>query len=351
MKKIFLAVFICSLFSVNAQEGSELADKIVRKFLAETPVPGLAVTVMQGEKIVWSNGYGYADLENQIPVDPSTSLFRIGSVSKPFTAAALGRLFEQGKLDLDKEIQDYVTYFPAKEHPVTVRQVAGHIGGIRHYFGGENLSAKPYKNVRHSLSIFKDDPLIAEPGTEYNYSSYGWNLLSAVVEEVSGQDFLLYMRDSVFDAMGLQHTYADEPDKLLPGRGRYYFKEGGGFINAPYVDNSYKWAGGGFLSTSDDVAYFGHLHLNNKFLSATTFAEWTKSQSTADGKNTSYGIGWRSGIDEQGNAWVGHSGGSIGGTTMLYCYPEHDLVVALIVNMSSAQIGNLARKIGSTFIE
>jgi len=349
---------ICSLLLVlsvcchtSAQETLVRADEVIKDFMSETPVPGLAVTVMQGDQIIWSQGYGYSDLENKVPVMPDQSLFRIGSISKPFTAAAMGRLHDQGKLDLDKDIREYVNYFPEKEYPVTVRQIAGHLGGIRHYFGAENFNTTQYKNVRHGLSIFKDDPLIAEPGTQYNYSSYGWNLLSAAVEEIAEQDFLSYMRDSVFAPLGMDHTHPDALDIILPGRGRYYIKSGDGFANAPYVNNSYKWAGGGFLSTSNDVAHFGRQHLQNEYLTASTFAEWTKPQQTRDGKSTSYGIGWRSETDERGYQWVGHSGGSVGGTTMLYCYPEQDLVVAMIVNLSGAQIGLLARKIAWTFLD
>ncbi|MBX2817780.1 MAG: beta-lactamase family protein [Saprospiraceae bacterium] len=345
---LWIITMACATF-LQAQDGA--LEKLIHQYLSDNPMPGLAVTIGHKGDIIWSQGFGYSDLENRTPVEPAVSLFRIGSVSKPFTAAAMGLLYEQGKLDLDQTIQTYVPYFPEKEHAVTVRQVAGHLGGIRHYQGAENLNKESYKTVRHGISIFREDPLLHPPGSAYQYSSYGWNLLSGVVEGASQQDFLTYMQDSVFTSMALLHTHADEPEKLLPGRGQYYFKHGDGFRPAPYVDNSYKWAGGGFLSTSEDVARFAMQHLDGKFLSDATFKEWTTTQYTSDGKATNYGIGWRSAIDDQGDHWVGHSGGSVGGTTMMLCYPEYDLVVVTITNMSGGQVGGLARQIARMLIE
>ena len=343
MRILFVVLLACSTCFAWSQ--AESPDQLIQEFLQENPMPGLAVTVAHRGKIIWSKGFGYSDLENRVPVHPAVSLFRVGSVAKPMTAAAMGRLYERSMLDLDAEIQTYVSYFPTKSHPVTVRQVAGHLGGIRHYQGVENLNQKAYPNVRSGLAIFKDDDLLHPPGSKYQYSSYGWNLLSAVVEGASDQDFLGYMQDSVFKPMGMLNTHADRPGELIPGRGRYYFRIGESFMPAPYVDNSYKWAGGGFLSTSEDVARFAMQHIQYQFLREDTFQEWTTTQKTLDGSKTNYGIGWRTEVDEQGRPWVGHSGGSVGGSTMMLCYPDEELVIVAVTNMSGGQVGSLARQL------
>lgn len=142
--------------------------------------------------MIWSKGFGYADIENQIPVDPSLTKFRIGSVSKTLTAAAMGDLMKKDRLDPDTIVQTYVPDFPKKEYEITVRQVAGHTAGIRHYRGIEFMSSKLFKTVDEGRAIFEDDPLLFEPGTQYSYSSYGWNLISAVIEGASEEDFLGY---------------------------------------------------------------------------------------------------------------------------------------------------------------
>jgi serine beta-lactamase-like protein LACTB len=138
---------------------------------------GLSVAVSVCGAAVWSASYGFADLENQVPVDEDTR-FRVGSVSKTLTATALAQLAEQGQLDLDAEVQTYVPDFPKKAWPVTVRQVAGHLGGIRHYEGDEFFSADAYASVNDGLAIFADDPLVHQPGSAFLYSTYGWNLPS-----------------------------------------------------------------------------------------------------------------------------------------------------------------------------
>lgn len=315
------------------------ARALAQQWLTERGWPGVSVAVGVDGEIVWSEGFGYADIENRVAVWPETK-FRVGSVSKPLTAAALALLVEQGKLDLDAPVQRYVPSFPDKGKPVTSRLVAGHLAGIRHYRGAEFALAKRYNAVTDSLEIFKDDPLLFDPGARYSYSSYGWNLLSAVVEGASGEKFLDYMNTSVFRRLGLRHTLADENDVLVPHRVRFYQRDSSGVLhNAPYVDNSYKWAGGGFLSTTEDLVRFASAHLQPGSFKAETLKLLFTSQRTTAGEETGYGIGWRVRTDDKGRRTRSHSGGSVGGTTMLLMYPDSGVVVAMAVNLSSARLG------------
>jgi len=223
----------------------EESRAIVRGVMAEAGIPGVSVAVAFHGKVVWSEGFGVSDLEQSTPVTPLTK-FRVGSVSKPITAAGMGVLIEAGKLDLDAPVQKYVPDFPEKRWPITVRQVAGHVAGIRHYAGDEFLNNRRYPDVTTSLEIFEDDPLLFEPGTDYSYSSYGWNLLSAVVEGAAGEEFLSFMRDNVFEPLEMRHSLAGHTDSIVSHRTRFYERNGEGTVlNAPHVDNSYKWAGGG----------------------------------------------------------------------------------------------------------
>jgi len=144
-------------------------------------MPGLQVAVAVAGKLVWSEGFGYADRERKIPVTNATQ-FRIGSVSKPLTAAGLALLYERRKVDLDAPVQRYVPSFPAKRYPITTRELAGHLAGIRHYQDDEFLLNRHFNTVRDGLTIFERDSLLFPPGTKYSYSSYGWNLIAAVIE-------------------------------------------------------------------------------------------------------------------------------------------------------------------------
>lgn len=196
MKRFFaFTFFIFLLGSLFAQDSLaiEQARIKVESFFNANELPGLSVTIAKRGKILLSEGFGYADLENKVPVDPAHSKFRIGSVSKSFSAAALAVLYEHNMIDIDTAIQVYVPSFPLKQYEITVREVGGHLGGIRHYKNSEFLSAKKYNSVLEALDIFKDDPLINEPGTAYVYSSYGWNLVSAAIESAAGEEFLSFM--------------------------------------------------------------------------------------------------------------------------------------------------------------
>ena len=313
-------------------------------------IPGLSVAVGRDSEVIWSEGFGYSDLTHDVRVTPATK-FRVGSVSKPITAAAIGVLLEEGALDLDAPVQTYVPSFPDKQWPVTTRLLAGHLGGIRHYEGDENFSSVRYPTVLSGLAIFQDDPLINEPGTEYSYSSYAWNLISAVIEGASGEAFLDYMDRVVFDPLAMEHTVAGHTDSIIPNRTRFYtLSPTGEVLNAPYVDNSYKWAGGGFLSTPEDLLRFANGHLEPGFLQAETLELLFASQRTRDGTETGYGLGWRSSTNSRGERIVSHGGGSVGGRTMLTMNRDNGLIVAIVANLSSAPMtGELAGRIEELF--
>lgn len=326
-------------------------DTIAQKLFDKEHFPGMAIMIWRDGNYVFEKGYGYADIEHKVQVDPRKSLFRIGSVSKPVTAALLAKLYEEGKLDLDQDIRHYIPYFPQKAHPITTRQLAGHLAGIRHYKGMENMSQRFYPTVKEGLEIFMQDSLIHQPESKFAYSSYGWNLLSAVLEGAGQDDFLSMMTDYVFEPLGLDNMQAEMMSELLENKVVFYQKNlARENTVAPKVDNSYKWAGGGFISSAKDVVDFAVAHLEPGYLQAKTLHELFATQHTSDGKPTNYGIGWRSGEDKKGRQWIGHSGGSVGGTTMMLVYPEEKLVVVTLVNLWQAKTGDLAFKLANQLL-
>lgn len=309
-------------------------------WMASTEAPGVSIAASKDGRLVWSQGIGCADLEQEVPLTPISRL-RIGSVSKPLTSALLGLLVEEGRLDLDAPVQTYVPDFPRKAWPITTRQLAGHLAGVRHYKPGEFESREHYGTVREGLQIFENDPLLFEPGTKFSYSSYGWNLISAVLEGAAHESFLSMMRRRVFGPAGMAHTSADDPTAIVPDRGRFYTRtdDTGAVVNAGYVDNSIKWAGGGFLSTAEDLVTFGNALLEGRLLQPDTLRLLWTSQKTADGKETEYGMGWGVRRDAKGRRRISHSGGAQGGTAYLLIYPEDRFVIAMIVNSDDSFTG------------
>jgi CubicO group peptidase (beta-lactamase class C family) len=314
------------------------ARSFVEKGLA-TKVPGLSVAVAVDGKIVWSEAFGYADLEAKRPVTPATR-FRIASVSKPVTAAGLMLLVERGQLDLDAPVQKYVPDFPVKpEGVITTRLLGGHLAGVRHYQGTETLLNRPFADVHAGLKIFADTPLIAPPGVKFNYSTYGWSLISAVMESAAQRAFLDYMDEEVFKPIGMTHTRPDRAGVVDADRTLFYVTgPDGKFAAAPPIDSSYKWAGGGFLSTAEDLVKFGSALLQPGLLKETSLTSLFTSQKTSEGKPTGYGIGWFVQRDKHGRPFYFHTGGQQGATSVLFMRPDERLVVAIVCNLSDAPI-------------
>ena len=328
-------------------ESRHLMDSL----LATGMTPGMDIAVAIKGKTVWLEGFGFADLEHEVVIIPGETRFRIGSVSKPITAAAMGRLMDQGKMDVDREVQEYVPYFPEKKFPLTVRQVAGHIGGIRHYHNLEFMMAKHFSTVEEGIGIFRDDPLLFEPGTAFSYSSYGYNLVSAAIEGAAGKEFLSVMQKEVFDPIGMKSTCADKNDSIILHRASFYaHNDSDQVINAPYVDNSYKWAGGGFISTTSDLVKFGQAHLKPGYLSEESLMELITPQVLADGDTTSHGMGWFVG-ETNGRYRYGHGGGSIGGITDFVIFPEEELIIVVLSNSSDTRYGNVVGRIVELFLQ
>ena len=306
--------------------------------LLERGCPGASIAVGVEGELVFAEGFGMADLEQELPVTPSTR-FRIGSVSKTITAAALARLWEDERVDIDAPIQRYVPDFPVKPlGDISLRLLGGHLAGIRHYAGLEFLSDRSYRNVRRPLEVFQDDPQLAPPGARFSYTTYGWTLISAGLAGAAEQDFLELLDELVIEPLGMQRTCADRPTPLIPGRARWYQLGADGFLNAPAVDLSNKWAGGGLLSTPTDLVRFGSAHLAPGYLSAESLELLLTPMRDATGASTGYGLGWARREGDGSGPLHGHSGGSVGGTTAFLMHPQSGVVVALVSNLSQAPL-------------
>ena len=346
---IILTLFIHFVFAQNKQADEIIRDKSfssairkAEKFIdslrKKQDIPGISVCVGNKEKILWAEAFGYADMENQAKLS-IYSKFRMGSVSKLLTSLAVGRLYQEGKLDLDAPVQQYVPDYPVKKYPITSRQLAGHVSGIRHYRNGDPLDIPVnYKNVKEGLSIFKDDTLLFKPGTKYQYSTFGYSLLSAVIEGAAHMPFLSYMQDSIFLPFGMTHTVADINDSIIPYRVRFYEHEGKKLLNAALVNNSYKWAGGGFLSTPYDLVNMIRGLLNHKVLYDKTLELLFTPQNLENGTSTNVGIAWRINKTKSGETYIHHGGLIHGGRTFVLFYPESGYIFAVTANISGATL-------------
>jgi serine beta-lactamase-like protein LACTB len=337
---------------------AEQARQLVRASLAEQNLPGFSVAVGIGGEIVWAEGFGWADLENRTPVKPDTR-FRIGTASTALTSVAVGLLLEQGRLKLDDEIQTYVPEFPKKQWPVTLRQLMGHLSGVRNDGGDEGpLMEAHCKRPVDALQYFADRPLLSEPGTKYHYSSYGWILMSAAVEAAAGESFLTFMEKQVFEPLGLVETKADSVAAPAAGRASSYFPRFAadpkyGLDPMREIDYSCYAGSSAFVSTASDLVRFAMAINGGKLLQPATVQLLQTSQRLASGAETGYGLGWDlETVDFAGaqTTTIGHDGDSLGGMVASFVtFPKHGIVVAVLSNSSYADTAGVAVKVAQAF--
>lgn len=319
-------------------------DRLISTEMARRQIPGLSVAIAIADGPVWAKGYGFADLENFVPVT-ERSRFRLASVSKPITAVAVLQLVEQGRASLDDDVRAYLPDFPQKQWTVRIGDLLSHLSGIRGYREGETQSTTHYPNIRDGLVMFAADPLEHEPGSKYLYSSYGFNLVGAAAEVIAGKPFRQLLAERVFGPAGMVHARDDHPFALIPGRVSGYRKTKTGEIqNCVLADTSNKVPGGGMIATATDVVLFGRAVLNGVLLKPETRERMWTPRKTKDGKPVSYGLGWNV-TRFEGKARVYHSGGQPGAATFFDVLPEQKIVVAVLTNLEGAEPKTISEEI------
>jgi CubicO group peptidase (beta-lactamase class C family) len=358
MKSTGIFLLLLALPGAGQSPGFDAAalDAALQEVRAAQGIPAVSCAVAFDGAIRYARAFGYADLENDVPADPET-VFRTASIAKPLTAVAAMRLAHDGKLDLDRPIGGLIPSLPEKPWSMTVRQLLGHQGGVRHYKGGaEARGTRYYPTLEASLGNFKNDPLVAEPGTRFVYTTYGYTLIGRAIEEASGESFAAFMQAVVWEPAGMTRTRVDTHFQLIKNRARGYQRpsarnddttpeDGSGppaeVHNAHLHDTSMKVPGGGIVSTSSDLTRFGLALLEDRLLPRSVRdTMWTVGK-TQDGKTTGYGLGFRVG-SRDGHPVISHSGGQAGTSTLLVIHPGSGVVVALMTNLRGARLGPLA---------
>ena len=309
---------------------SQIEDWAI-KFKEKYNITGLQLSISNNSNNIFSNGYGYSDVELKKEVNSQTQ-FRIASVSKTMTAAAIMQLYSKGLLDLNANIQEYVPEFPMKEHSITVKQVAGHLAGIRDYYGkslDEVFIQKHYNNLSDALELFKNDPLVTKPGSNFLYSSFNYTLLGAAIENISKKSYLDYMHHNIWKPLNMQNTYGEVKDSVMFNKSKFYFPDG---EEATPYDLSYSYAAGGLLSTTDDLVKFGVSIINNKIFNKIIKEEMFQNQLDGKNKPVNYGLGWYIGQNKDGEKVYYHLGELPSTSSLLLLYPERNLVIALLTN-------------------
>ena len=336
----------------------EESRRLAHALLLEENLPGLSVAVERDGQIVWTEGFGWADVESRMPVTPRTQ-FRLGSVSKTLTAAAVALLYERGRIDLDAPVQTYVPAYPHKPWRVTTRHLMGDIAGV-HVIRGDNNDNPPggqCASLDEALATFADEPLLFEPGTRYRFSTYGWILVSAIVEAAAGEPLPLFMTREILEPLGMESTVlddgADVPDitSFYIPRASMRTRLGVRKVTRPH--NSCLAGAGAFFSTPSDLARFGSAMLKPGLLKAETIALLQAPLHLQSGASTDFALGWKIERVQLAGAparMVAHRATPNGSTVALLVFPDQGVVVAAAANIAPAEgVDATGRSIAEAF--
>jgi CubicO group peptidase (beta-lactamase class C family) len=294
--------------------------------------PGAAVIAMRNGQTVLRKGYGMAQLELGVPLEPDT-VFRIASVSKQFTAVAILMLMEQGLLALNDPLTRFLADYPTHGHIIMVEHLLTHTSGIPSYTSlpAWFTQCRNDVSVEALIALFKDEPLQFAPGTRWAYSDSGYHLLGAIIEQLSGQTYAQFLQERIFTPVGMRQTWYDSHVRIVPHRAAGYTKEPDGYTNAVYISSTQLFATGGLASTVDDLALWDAALSSGALLRPETLQRaWTPYR-LANGLPIGYGYGWMVST-WQGRATMEHSGGLPGFDAYVVRVPEERVFVAVLSN-------------------
>jgi CubicO group peptidase (beta-lactamase class C family) len=337
MKKLSFALLLCCFFfqiSI-AQETTPKWSRAtviqqIEDFYESEQVMGMAISISVDSVLVLSEGYGYVDMNKTKKVNPSTTMFRIASLSKPITGTCLGVLVDQNRIAFDESVYKYVSDFPKKKYDFTLRQLAAHTSGIRHYKWYEKENKKDI-SIEEGMKKFKRSKLKFKPGSQYSYSSYAYNLLGLAIEKAVNEDFFSIVKTNVLEPLSMTNTIVDDGDYTNEEVSGFFKKNKKGIKEQKDVNIYFKLPSGGFLSTSEDLIRLGNSYIYSSLLSAETQAAILEQQ-PVDGGKTTYGLGWGVSKDKKGRTFYSHSGGGVGAVSRILVYPEEKLCITMVVN-------------------
>lgn len=328
----------------------QIDDALTAAFPADGP--GAAVIVVRDGAVILRKGYGLANLELGVPIQPEM-VFRLASVTKQFTAMAILMLSEEGKLALTDDITKYLPGYPTHGQTITIEHLLTHTGGVKDL---ESLPAR-LAVARNDLSLaevialFQDEPLDFAPGEAWSYSNSGYVLLGAIIEQISGLSYAEFIQQHIFIPLGMTHSYYDDTIHLIPGRVVGYSRGADGYANAAYMSMTHPHAAGALASSVDDLARWDAALYTGKLVKPATLRRAFKPYALRNGQSTGYGYGWVIG-NYEGHPIVEHNGGINGFHTQVMRLPADKVYVAILTNMDNppVDLGDLAFSIAARVI-
>jgi CubicO group peptidase (beta-lactamase class C family) len=313
------------------QNYDESFDDLLKKLSAESP--GGTALVAKNGKILYRKSFGKADLELGVPMEPH-HVFRIGSVTKQFTASAILKLAEEGKLSLSDTITRFIKDYPLTGHTITIEHLLTHTSGIKNYTSLSSFD----KEVRRKdftpeelVNFFKHEPMDFPPGTDYRYSNSGYILLGYIIELISGKTYAKYISENFFQPLGMKNSFYDNSSAIIPNRVSGYQKRNDHFENSDYLSMTLPYSAGSILSNVDDLFIWYDALMHNKVLSKESLRKAHTPYKLTNGRITGYGYGWDLG-NIQGSPTIKHVGRINGFVAYTVYLPLEKIFVAIFSN-------------------
>ena len=333
----------------DARADGDLAGQIcqlAQDALRDHPAPGISVGVQRDGEVLFAGGFGYADLENEVPATADT-VYRIGSVTKQFTTAAAMLLVEEGKLDLGADLREYLPDYDTRGFEVPVERLLNHTSGIKGYTEMPEFWERSRLDLGHEamLELFSEPPFEFEPGDRYQYNNSGYYLLGVLIERLSGMSYTAFLETRLFEPLGLERTHYLRNGPLVPGRAEgYEVGEDGGFVNDEPLSMELPYAAGSLGASVLDLLAWQRALASGGAVSPASYERMTARGSLVNGDPVHYGYGLSLG-EVHGLAKVSHGGGINGFRAQLALYPETNLGIAVLINSGSGRPSLLENRI------
>lgn len=351
MKKILPIILVLFFAQATiAQNLSKEFDALMSEVF-KADGPGAVALVVKGDRVLYRKAFGMANLELDVKMKPE-NIFRIGSITKQFTASAILKLRDEGKLNLDDDITKYLKDYPTHGHQITIRHLLTHTSGIKSYTGMKEWDEEVRKKdftPEELIEFFKYQPMDFKPGEEFRYNNSAYIILGHIIEIVSGKSYEEYIDSTFFKPLEMSNSYYGSPSRIIKDRAYGYDKRDDKFINADYLSMTQPYAGGSLLSTVDDLYKWYRAVMEDKVISKTSRIEAHSTYKLNNGEKTGYGFGWSIG-NIQGSPMIGHGGGINGFLASSMFLPEEELFIAVFSNCNCNPPGGIATKMAALAI-
>jgi len=300
---------------------SQIGDLLSKQYPADGP--GCVALVAKEGKVIYREAIGMANLELDVSLKPE-HVFRIGSITKQFTACAILKLVEEGRLSLQDDITDYIEDFPTHGHTITIEHLLTHTSGIRSYTSMEKFTPDIMKKdltPKELIDFFKNEPMDFAPGERYLYNNSAYFMLGYIIEVVSGQTYEEYIEDNFFGPLGMGNSYYGNTSRIIKNRAAGYQKSGDEYGNADFLSMTLPYAAGSLLSTVDDLYTWYRAVMNYEVVSKESLEKAHTRYRLNNGDEVDYGYGWSLQYIQE-SPTIEHGGGINGYLTSSIYHPE-----------------------------